>query len=320
MQNFIESEDDYSRIYVKKPEKCIDLPEIDQNELCAPLRKTSEEGVIEYFQYLNNGELRIQMVNGVPISEMYPDTLDCDYCNTCIIEHNGRNPYYYCMQCHKDMCNLCHSETSSEIAEANGSKNYEKRREALAKCKAHNLEKRDFLIGYDCGECSCDVCSKSLSDTTSFWSDVGKVKSVMSRQDCCSQCATTEKGIKLITERGMEEFDRQELAEKMWATTLFGSMMDWVPVLEYEGDSVLFNYNSQSPYVGKYALVAEDDHGRMGYYTLDWPLAQIRATLINYVKNPLKDENGDDLEGWDAHYNNPIKRIMTLLNMPVHFG
>ena len=55
--------------------------------------------------HLNIDE-RFIAINGVYITDSDVEYY-CDYCN-----NDCKYFYYYCLDCHKDMCKLCRSETS----------------------------------------------------------------------------------------------------------------------------------------------------------------------------------------------------------------
>ena len=134
-------ESDEGRINTAIPEY-EDLPELRDVD---GLGVWSDERRENYFKGLLNGDIRVRMINGM-VSDFDFYSLFCDYCGTMMIDHNDSNkPYYYCMDCCLDMCNLCYHETSSDVAKANGAKNYEKRQEKLAKCRTHRLSPRYML-------------------------------------------------------------------------------------------------------------------------------------------------------------------------------
>jgi hypothetical protein len=70
-------------------------------------------------------------------SDAYIESLYCDFCDT---ECDG-DKYYRCIDCNIDMCELCFSEKTVEIALENGSsvKKFNERKEKLHKCHEHEL-------------------------------------------------------------------------------------------------------------------------------------------------------------------------------------
>jgi hypothetical protein len=105
----------------------------------------------------------------------------------------------------------------------------------------------------------------------------------------------------------------------------FGSMLDWISILgDEDGNMIIMNANPNSEYHQKFALVACDYHGRMGYYVL-WENISI-GDLIDKINNEINNEinNGtikdNDSDGdFDGH-REPIKMLMKKRNMPRYYG
>jgi hypothetical protein len=299
---FVDDEDSY--IYTAIPE----YSKVPSVELVDGLQLMEQEDIDRYFTDILNSNCRIKLINGIP-TNMDFTCLYCDYCGTSI-----EDKFYYCWICHKDMCNLCYGETDADIAQSNGAKNYELRREALDVCRKHNLQERSISLQI----CYCDICGASLSEGD-LWTNA-KLGNY-DRKDVCCECAETDEGKALISTDKLEKVHYDLL--QTWNYSNFGSLLDWIPIYrDVEYNMILINCNKNSSLVGTFALMSNDDHGRSGYYTLskDWSLEKIQESLREYHNNQAHDEHGNKLSGWDEFYNLPIKRLMTQHNMEIHYG
>ena len=314
---FVFDEDEGSYVYAQIPHTYADIPNLVQQPNVNGLEIMSLKQVEDYFNDILNSGTRIKVINGMR-TDMDQDSMFCDYCNTQILECN-RDQYYYCWTCHKDMCNLCYGETDANIAKQNGAIHFEQRCEALATCRTHHLQKRKIIMNFY--GCYCDLCSKQLNSGL-LWSNIRYVGQY-SRSDVCESCSSSADGIKFITDNKLEKLECGNSLLEWWNLTQFGSILDWVPLYkDKEYNMILLNCNKKSNLVGRLALVSTDDHGRNGYYTLpvNWTLSKTLETIKNYHENEIVDEDGCKLEGWDAFYNIPIKRLMSDLKMEVHYG
>lgn len=224
-------------------------------------------------------EMRIKMINGAPTNPEQGDSIYCDYCDHSVrpegLDYKTPFAYYRCGgSCNLDMCELCFTETSEEIAISNGAKNYAKRAEKLQRCQKHLHLRR----------------------------------------------------IEIPNRSNIEKLSRKEL-EKYWENMDYGSIRDWLPIyrIEEEGmDLLCVNRNERSPYFNRVSLCGSDDHGRCGIFVIPDVsydnLDEILTKLEFYHLNPPKNEDGNDLEGWDRYENLPIKRLMSDYNMQIHFG
>jgi hypothetical protein len=248
---------------------------------------------------------RVHMINGVyqrPLLSGY----GCDYCGA----HIGE-PYYYCWDCHKDMCHLCQKERSEEDAKANGAQNYQLRKEALQLCQTrHRLVERpvprDGSYGCD-GGLSAECKSKDGQILAESRYTDGK------DYDLCVACAKTTKGAEIVQTRSLT------LSTIQWpcAVAEFGSLLDWVPVIRDSkyNDMVLYCANTENPHSGKWALMAEDDHERCGYYITppNTSISNIVDALVAIANDPNRNKNLDL-----SH--SPIKSLMHRHNMQTHYG
>lgn len=292
--------DDVHVINVKKPLKYSEIPKIES--ILEKHSVTTPEKIIEYFGEIKDS--RIMMINGVPMDGDC-SCLYCDYCNTSI----EKDKYYYCYDCHLDMCSLCHSETSEEIATKNGAKNYHNRKDKLEKChNNHQLIKRDKSRMY----ATCDICNEGIILGQSYFN-------TEMDYDMCLECSKTDEGQDKMKENNLQ------LSVPPCEMNQFGSMLDWVPiVIDDEYNMILINLNPESSYHQKYALSSVDDHGRQGYYTIwkDTTLDELVNEINEILEEQKKEEEktGKKRDVWDAVYNMPIKIMMNNRHMPYHYG
>lgn len=248
---------------------------------------------------------RVKNVEGMSGSYL---CLGCDYCRTLI----SGNCYFYCIDCHKDMCNLCKSETNEEIALQNGAKNYASRKDILSLCQnQHRIVERNICFGSDR---VCDVCEKNCAKGCYF------VPEEENSFDICNECweSNKEKVQTEIESRGGKEVFKQCTISFMQLTR-FGSLLDWKPIIcDKEYHCILVNINRNSPYCGKFAGMAVDDHGRCGYFLLE-KIVTVEE-LVDKLNEFATDPEWLESKGWANHYNSPIPRLMQLFNCPVHYG
>lgn len=286
----LNDENEGTSVGVKVPDRHSTIADFDAPD---EHEKYTKDDVYQYFNNLSDG--RFCLIEGVTMD--YTGGYDCDYCKVTIV---GKR--FYCRQCIKDMCKLCHSETSEEIAIGNGAKNYKNRAEALATCRSHTLVERNDVMPYR----SCNVCQKYIGSNAHWHND--------NDYDLCMTCAD---GSALIEQHGLTYIE----SESPFKESGFGSMLDWVPVLrDSEYNLVLYNINIDSEHHRRYCLSSVDDHGRRGYFvvydvsTIDEILAELNKIVIE-----LK-EGAKYLDKWDKFYNMPIKVMMNNRGMPFHYG
>lgn len=289
--DFVE-DGDGNNIYVKTDLQTITLPE-NIPEIKDHKRFT-EKDIQEYYDDLFS--CRLSNINGTQFSFCDIETVFCDYCKNEITSET----YYYCYDCHYDMCNMCYEETNEEIALKNGAKNYHLRKEYLNKCQQfHEVETRRYICA---GLHFCDGCDKITTDNYS-----NKDRNL----EYCLDCVNND----LI-----EKFD---LAKKIYdfsnyseENNHFGSILNWVPLYGDKDDNlILMNLNEKSKYFKRIVLRSCDNHGRYGYFT-------IKLSLIETIKKIQDFVESTDLtlENWDAFYNSSIKKLMVEQNCPIHYG
>jgi hypothetical protein len=188
-----------------------------------------------FFFELAKGDIKIVMLNSVNITELHRLTKKCDYCFV-TVETKGY-PIRSCEKCDKYMCSLCYEEKTEEIALKNGAKNWIHRKEELLKCFEHldNIKICENL------PVNCDLCSQKSKTCLGTWR-CNREKD----KDICPNCFYTDKGQNFISDNrgkwnniyyGKDHKDHN-----------FGSLLDWIIILENEEkDYVLYN-NIQNSY------------------------------------------------------------------------
>lgn len=285
-KDFVEA--DEKMVFVKK---CPDEQLVIENYNTMPeiqgLKKLSKQESLLFFSDILNDHRRISLVNGI-CNDLWQHGVYCDYCKVEIL-----CDYRYCYCCHTDMCNLCFSETSEEIALQNGAKNFAKRKEILDKCRAHSHR---LKVRKNPEFCECDKCEQLILEEE-WWGN--------EKEDFCKSC--------------FKDFDSSDVSLKSHETVnnnQFGSMLDWLRIYEDEDwNSILLNGNKDSQFYGNVALSSIDDHGREGFFTIPMTLDE----TLSKIKD-LELGKDEELTGWDEFYNAPIKKILVSFNCQIHYG
>lgn len=226
------------------------------------------ENNYDYFASLLDNEVKIFSIEGENLTENGRLHHDCDYCGT-NVDIKGY-PIRSCSECKKSMCALCWEEKTEEIARKHGAKNWHNRKDELMTCFSH-VDKitisRELPI-------NCNVCGKSSRDIYGRWNcnrDQDK--------DICPSCFYTERGQAFLNN---EEGKWNVIQYKNdWPSSRFGSMLDWVILLEDEDeyDYVLYNINKESVNYHRIALVAVDDQDRHKFYIVPGTIEDILVKL-----------------------------------------
>jgi len=250
---FIENDDDYL-INVRVPKKYSQVPQFSHS-LGEKYHIMTFDDINDYFtQILSNQSMRITFVNGIEMSNSM--SYYCDYCGADI-----EDDYYYCYNCHNDMCRLCFSETSQEIATANGAQNYENRKDQLEICR----NKHKLVSRKNANAAICNLCNENTDHDDLLIKTEKRYHNKVDDYDLCLKCSETEQGQNIIKEKNLQLIDNLLSCH----VCDFGSFLDWVPLLRDDTyNMILCNLNPESPYHMKYAISSVDDHGRTGYYTI----------------------------------------------------
>jgi len=287
----------------------------------------SNEDIHNYFIDLDEDTYR----NVNEVDESYR-TCVCDYCGT-----ECGQVARHCNECNKDMCNLCFSEKTEEIAIKNGAKNWQKRKQALLQCFEHHQQGL-FCVLSNSMVFTCDMCTKNdTRDTFGIWHrDNDK------NMDVCPPCYGSAE-----FKAFQQEKDLTDLLPMNFPDRGVGSLYDWVPILLGPPDCesmVLYNMVPTSPYYHKVAITNEDDHGRKGFFvypgTLEQLLEAIESKLENYREiRDIGIQRYDDVAEMDPDkdqkriqiykkyddstiliYNNPINHVIEACGFPTHHG
>lgn len=287
------------------------------------ITKTDDAFKKEYFESILKDDIRIKIINGIPTNFDYED-LYCDYCDSNIGSMNKdeeiSNGYWRCWDCQIDMCNLCHSEINEEIANQNGAKNYHLRKDKIQACllneeNPHKLQKRTNTSFSMRG---CDLCNESIGISDKFrWSeDPSKYDS----KDICQKCSNTPNGMHHILLWKMQEVDTCKSLNEVWNNCEFGSIMDWIPIYkDDEYNMILVNRNPESKYYEDVCLMASDNHGRSGFFTIKIDLDELwrgMEVIYNEFCDKLKENNRED----EISYLSPIQVVMESFNIPTYYG
>lgn len=299
-------------IYIKPVENTVALPgppckEIQDFVTKLNLSLPTETDIEEYWEAVKSDNIRVSRVNGTPIVESFMYMV-CDYCKTQPenpeLDPND-HPIYYCYNCCTDMCYLCHEELVLGKGTP-GSRNYKERAAKLSKCKDHHLVRRNLFCVQSL---QCEKCDKELSN------DVEVYSRRIENKDYCISCVETNPD--LINEHALVRWKRINLDD--WFE--YGSMMDWVPVLrDANYDWILYNYNRDSKYCGTFALMANDNHGRCGFFRWIDPvpksLDEAVIAICAAIGSRIEDEDLDEDEVKEM----PIQILMQCLGMPTYYG
>ena len=271
---YCNEDDEDTFLFVHKPLRLDELPSIDASFINDKyLELETPKSMLDYFNnVLNSPErLRISLINGIQLNRNAYSGYVCDYCCTCI-----EDDWFYCLHCNKNMCKLCHEETTEEIAIANGSENYKKREDKLNKCRAFNqIEPRNIyniitpIYGRMCDICEYDdINDFIIGFNDNFYSVT--TDSGYNTFDICMDCYQKSDDVRNMVEtKSMRLIDVNDKSNYFFYYTEFGSMLYWFPVIsDTEGCHVFINLNPDDTNYGKICLQSSDDHGRRGYFII----------------------------------------------------
>lgn len=210
------------------------------------------------FEEILEGNNRIRRIDDRKFSYLDRNYNVCGYCKI-VVEIEGY-PFRKCTECNKEMCALCWSERTEEIALQNGAKNWHKRKDDLEHCFSHEDK---FIVWRELAV-FCDNCNTESHLSPGVWM-CDRENDIDFCPDCHDKAPKTAK----------ETYYRSETEEMA-----FGSLLDWIYVLrDQDGNSVLYNINKDSPKYHTIALLNIDGHGREGYFTMNYSLEDIVERL-----------------------------------------
>ncbi len=305
---------DEAFLFVKIPENVAEIPQFSHP------KKTTVEEAKEFWSSIINGDIHVMEVQGQKTALMYQRYCNCDYCNQQINDHRPYNDYYYCYTCFKDMCNLCYSETSEEIAIKNGAKNYAKRKDKLDLCLKGNHDVRVRIVPEDY---YCDVCTKIFN--------VGDKRYTDSDIDICTKCKDTNECALLLKENGLEDSDLSVKTQQQICAHVqdIGSFLDWYLILKDQSFSIYWNWNIDSPHFKKLIVSVIDENRCGGYFYCMYSLTiNSLITKLDELESYDIDAKGrkeienliDYCSTEQVSYNNVIYKLMKSYNMNTRVG
>jgi hypothetical protein len=244
-------------------DKCIPEIKIDDN-----YRYCNNNDNFKYFKDLSEKKIKIAVINDINLTETSRILKKCSYC-LCIVSNNGF-PIRYCKQCKKNMCKLCYDEKSEEIALDNGSKNWNMRKDDLKRCFDHVDE---LNIAHNL-PVNCDLCGEKSKDCFGRW-----YCNRSTDKDICPVCFYTDSGQIFI--KSERETWEGILYRDEYKNPNFGSMLNWVLLIDSDNGYVLYNINKDSVHYHKIALATIDNYDRHGIFITDYNLEELENTLKN---------------------------------------
>jgi len=279
--------------------------------------KQTWDDINKYFLGLLEDSYRIVNINGKS-TLLEENWLKCDYCNA-----SEQLWMRHCDECDKNMCNLCWEEKNEEIAIRNGAQNWFDRKDALLACFQHEKEGKFSTRESDTVNVYCDICNANTFNAEN--ENIVKLGEWFcnrkDEKDLCLECSITEEGKKMIAQD--ESWKKCVIGENNLCAlfTGFGSLLEWVPILvdAEEHHMMIYNIVPGSKNYHRTALVAVDDHGRLGYHMVDGELEEIVTKLNENIPNyrEVKVRYGCS---WATHYNAPISHFMSQQGWEIYFG
>jgi hypothetical protein len=311
--NLLFNEDEEYYLDVTIPDEYDD--ELPEFEPIPDHEKQSLEQVNTYFEEILDGDYRISNINGKETNDVWgigSSKMICSYC-----DYTDSYNMHHCTECDKVMCDLCYGERTVEDALKNGSKRWLERKDALLTCFAHEAEGKFDRKEVELVEVRCDVCSKNSMEKMGEW--------FMNRQDdldLCVECSTTPKGKEILkNSNGNWKMKSLSKDDHPALNTGYGSFLNWVPVMvsSEEGHMMMYNIVPGNEHYHKVALVACDDHGRMGFHVINKSLDEMLEELQDLYQKYLlvKEEKGCS---WDTHYSSPISQALQDRDIEVYYG
>lgn len=296
-------------LYVAGPNDTIELPRV---EFLEGFTSPSQSDINCYFDNILKDNVRIHSINGIRTDpRFYRFGPFCDYCeNQCSLEH------YYCYDCYLHICNDCHKQmitiwdqiAKEELSILDTNCCHPNHHIVVRTKNIQNL----FI---------CDICHLAIIGSERYNKKIEPdsnpdLMDIGNSIDVCLACST-DKDINMQLVEHKLELVPNNLCDDIFE---FGSLMDWVPIVNDEfGNIILFNYNKNSQYVGRYAVASIDDHDRYAYFILNR-----KIDLGNIINNLIKYANSDEWKKCEGPisrlYNCPIKKFIASLNIPIHYG
>ncbi len=260
-----------------------------------------------YYSDLLANNIRWKYIEGWSFESNYCDNPTCDYCYSDDAKLFEGGAHYWCRTCKKHMCSWCFQEDNKETADKHLSAKWDERKDALAECRSHNngLQLRTSR------ELLCDICNERVYENlyTRGYDAV------------CSKCYETEEGKKFVEEKHLTFKDH---LTTMWEYTELGNMLDWVPLYEdYDHNMIYQNRNPNSNRYEVVALMAVDDHGRQGFYTIPDSISNVLEeykTLRATELNEWEERRSEDPENDETLHTKVLSNMIQNRGFSTYFG
>mgnify|MGYP000311237051 CR=1 FL=1 len=260
----------YQRLYVKHGSTIeIDLDYFEEaiEKIHDPennFTRLDQDEIRIYFEKLLLNEFSVNCINGIRTETDIYIGYNCDYCTYSIFGN-----YYYCYECHKDMCDVCyHSEEEEDDLDGITQKKYY--------CKQNHFDKIKTRIqcNYNVSMIQCDVCTYRILDPI-FYSNEESINIESTETfDLCLRCF--EKNPELVEEKNLFKISLNFSCNNC----LFDNMMDWIPVLkDLDNSFILINKNTL-----EYCLFSCNTSNQYGYYVLS--IDKLNSYINEIGSNP----------------------------------
>jgi hypothetical protein len=302
-------------IFLDKPARLNNIPNIDIKYINEKYTSICTSEYIEsYFKQITENHFRLKVFNGLLMGEDLLKFYYCDYCGSSINEN-----WYYCFDCHSDMCKLCYEEDEKTIIKKRA-KNYKLREYELNNCRSHNKIK--YRPVYKMTELKyCDICEYVFETSDDLYT---LEKEGENSFDICMNCYKNDETKDIVIQKEMKLVKAGEDRKNyLFSYTDFGSLLYWIPIIsDTEQCHVLMNLNPDDKNYGKLCLQSCDDHGRFGYYIFydeNMTLDMLLQKLKNITDRGVVDDI-DNIELCSEHHSSPIQVMMQELKIPVYYG
>lgn len=244
----------YQRLFVKHENSSliIDLNIFEEaiskiNNFSNNFIKVSNNQIREYFHnILTNNRSSIECINGKKLEVDIYIEYDCDYCLH-KIDDIENDYYYYCYECHNNMCIDCF-ENETEIDSYAAI--------PVSFCKNHcsKIKKRN-ICSYNIYTFNCNNCYKRITDPLFYSDEID----IFNSYDMCKYC--NEKYPDIAITRNLHKIESKFPCDDCD----FGNMLDWIPLLMDRDDSyILINKNTM-----EYCVSIVNILIKTVYYVLD---------------------------------------------------
>lgn len=266
-------------INAKLPRKYSEIPYIYFQKYCEVV---NENDLINYYKKIFNEryDLRISSINGLNTCFGGYRYL-CVGCSKQVIFPNTKNRsefLYYCRDCDHHICDRCSKKTLEEIKKQflesedqnfYNKMNIERFHDCFVKEKHNTVNAVDTINKFDPMKlpfsCYCNYCEENLYKFIAknlrynFFEQSPFYHCNIYDFDICMKCAEKEECKSIMENSDFTLIDGKEQNEFDYFG--FGSIFDWIPVLNIIGYHVylLLNCNPDSKYHGKFATFVDSE-------------------------------------------------------------